>query len=270
MIGQILRSLFPNVLAAVEAREKHRGDIDGKDLWAIGDALNTDFLGPQKIGEKIKDVAKELKQRGYKEYGSSYLYDLYETARDFSRNRRNHPLPFFVYREAGSPDFLDWIVEERGVIDNKGHKLSGRDVRAMRQRWKQLEKQKRKQLLSEAKDAARHATTPQAKKKADDAVEELTGMPEPTGKTRPDRESVTDLRIMEENLDLSAQSKAIIRELQSQRETIDNMKGGIHPDFIDALEENYKEADKTIQQIRQRIEKSRLKIFKTIQGGKAS
>lgn len=265
-----MKTNFPNVLAAVEAREKHKVDLDSRDIWAIADAIRLDCRTQQSAARdterKLVALSAELKRLGYKEYNTSYLRQMLNTADAFPRGRRQAGVLFTIHRVAGSPDFLDWVVEECGTD------VSKRDVEKLRKRWRELEKQQRKKQYEEAKDEERRATTPDAKKKAKDKVEELRGMPEPspTKITRPDAPSVAALRTMSDNLDLSSKSKGVVNELRDHLKTIDGMKNGVHPDFVEALDETYEEAEKVIKQIRQRLEKSRLKIFKTIEGGKAS
>lgn len=284
MIRNFLRNLFPNVLAAVEKREAHKADLDCRDLWAIGDALIDDCGRPNRdvaisgrgkrdgSTAKIKQCAAILNERGFKGYENATLLDLREGADTFGKSKRHVGISMWVHLEAGSPDFMDWIVEQHGTGKRGGAGISVPQIRKLRKRWKELERQQRKKAYEAAKEEERHAPTPQAKEKARERVEELRGMPEPSPRTlpRPDRESAAQLDVMADNLDLSAQSKTIVADLRKQLSTIDGMKDGIHPDFIEALDDIYKEAETVIKQIRQRLEKTRLKRFDTIKGGKAS
>ena len=68
---------FNNVLVAVQAREKHKEQITGSDLWAIADALVQDCGPPglrqREASAKISECAAELKQHGFSQYSKSYL-----------------------------------------------------------------------------------------------------------------------------------------------------------------------------------------------------
>lgn len=278
MIKRILKALFPRVLAAVEAREQHKSALDSRDLWAIGDAViaecgerSTSNVKHDGSRALLKKCAATLVAHGYKSYGVSALVNLRDTAHTF-KGKRHPGISLWVHQEAGSPDFMDWIVEKHGTGTRGGAGISVPEIRKLRKHWQQLERQARRQNYEAAKEEERTAPTPQAKKKASERAEELRGMPEPSPHKlpRPDRENAAELETMADNLDLSAQSKSILTDLRRQLSTIDKMKDGIHPDFIEGLDDTYKEAETVIKQIRQRLEKTKLNRFETIKGGKAS
>jgi hypothetical protein len=259
-----------DVLAAIEAREQHKDNLEGRDLWAIGKMLigycgEFEFGKNQGVSLKLQSIAKDAKAHGWSEYNVRYLEIIRETASVFKG--RIHPeLTFTHHREAGSPDFLDWVVEQCGVD------LSYREIKKMRKRWQLLEKKQRKQKLEEAKDAERHAVTPQARERAKERAKELVDMPEPspTKLPRPDGEAIVGLRQMAGVLDIENDALTMVKTLRSNLTAIDRMLDEINVDYIDSLVEKHEAVAMVATQIVDRLGKSRLKRFGVIRGGKAS
>ena len=259
-----------DVLAAIEAREQHRDNLDGRDLWAIGKAL-IGYCGEYMHGEKdnshikLQAIAKDAKAHGWHDYKVRELARIREVASVFKG--RIHPdLAFHTHRFAGSPDFLDWVVEECGTD------IGQRDVQKMRKRWQLLEKKQRKQQLEQAREEERHAPTPQARERAKERAKELIDMPDPAGSRlpRPEGETILGLRQMAGVLDIENDALTMVKTLRTNLSAIDRMLDEINVDYIDSLVEKHEAVAMVATQIVDRLGKSRLKRFGVIRGGKAS
>lgn len=269
-----MKTKFPLVSAAIEALEQDKRNLDGKRLWAIGDALIRE-CGPGKatrgvLGHdgshlKLKAIARE--QAGFgREYSFKTLGQWRQIAEAFPTSRRHHDVLWSLHRMAGSPDFLDWIVEECGTD------ITYRDVEKVRKRWMQLEKKQRKHKLDEAREEARQAPTPKAKEAAEEKVKEFTDVPDRAKRDlpAPNRENQAELRAMAAILDVEADAKVMVKDLRNHLSTIDKMRDEINVEFIDSLVETYQAVSEVATQIADRLGKTRLKRFSTIKGGKAS
>jgi len=280
-----MKTKFPHVLAAAENREKHKSG----DLWALGDALIQDIGTPADRGgggdgsyAKMKAAARDLKLAGFadKEYALQSLVNYRTVAFAFPRNRRHPEVAFYNHKRAGSPDFLDWIVEESGTD------VTAKEIDRMRKRWQILEREQRKKKLEQAKEEAKRAPTPKAREDAEERVRHLVDSPSrpPRELPAPDRESHVELKNMAAFLDLESDAEAVtkdlndaVKALRKHLSTIDDKRDDISVEFIDSMVETYRalatageEITRVSTQIADRLGKTRLKRFESIRGGKAS
>jgi len=262
-------SKFPHVIAAVEAREKHKGQVEGRDLWAIGDALVKD-CGPAIASDsskhngsfvKLKAVAAELTKLGYQEYAIVTLTHLRDTATAFPTNRRHYELSFNTHFEANNPDFLDWMVEEHGTD------ISKRDVRAMWVRWRALETKQRQKKVVAAQERKRTATTEHERRAAEREIAEHKDMPPPRATSVPDKESRHELRSLAEILDIDRNAKAITKML---RDNFTRLRGldEISEDFAESLVENHQQIAESATQIVNYIKQAKRNGLTVIEGGR--
>jgi len=114
-------SKFPNVIAAAERIQEHESVVEGKDLWALGDALVKECGEPRATAGKndgsynqIKIAAEALGNRGLTYKGSPYkvstLKDLRYTAFNFPKSTRRENVNFWVHYDAGNPEMLGAIA----------------------------------------------------------------------------------------------------------------------------------------------------------------
>lgn len=173
------RTKFPNVLAAVEAREKHLVIAEGSDLWAIGAALIRDCRNsrrPLLRGDHdgshalLAAASEELAEHGYPTYDPRYLSSIMVTTEMFPVNRRQKHLSFSHHVEAQNPEILDWIVKSF-VKRTDDDEISKRYIRDMVVRWHERLQQKHKRKHDEAKDKRRRARTKAEIEEADAEIE---------------------------------------------------------------------------------------------------
>jgi hypothetical protein len=256
---------FPHVIAAVEAREAHLKNVESADLWAIGDALLAD-IGPPDAGDgqstvKFTACATEIKRRGYKSphYQVSRLQTMRGVAHSFPRSRRHRDLSLETHREAGNPDFLDWVVE------TKGSDISKRDVMALRKQWRQIDHERREAAHRKALEDAKNAPTPAARKKAKEKADDTRPMPKPGG-GKPSKRDEHAMRILSEHMAIENHFEGATLKMQEGFDRLRKLKR------VDEIySEGYiEEADKAIKianQIKQYLKPERLTV---IEGGKQS
>jgi hypothetical protein len=258
---------FPNVIAAVEAREAHLLDAESGDLWKIGDALLLD-IGPITKGrhqlavkQKLAACATEIKRRGYKSphYASGRLATIRQIAGAFSRDQRHRDLSFETHREAGNADFLDWVTEV------KGSDISKRDVVALKKQWQQIDHARREAAHRKALEDAKNAPTPAARKKAKDKADDTRPMPKP-GKDKPSKRDEHAMRILSEHMGIENAFEGATLKMQEGFDRLRKLKR-----VDEVYSEGYiEEADKAIkiaEQIKQYLKPKRLTV---IEGSKQS
>lgn len=269
-------SRFPNVLAAVELRAKHQGQIDGSDLWAIGDALIKDVElqidkasgatpdAPYSKAERARfDVcAKELATKGYPEYSADRLAELRSTARFFPRGRRHsHELSFFVHTEAGDPDFLDWCIKKRGK------KLSAQDVRVMRKHLEEIEDEARDRRLKDAQDKKRRASTDKERDEAEREIADNKGPPK-GGFTPPDKDDENELMLVADVMRVDLAAKQLTSTLRDHQQKLRKMEDNLTEDLTESLIEKYESIVQVAQQLVDFLKTSKRNRFKLIKGGR--
>jgi hypothetical protein len=269
---------FPNLVAAVEAHAKHLNDVEGKDQWAIGAAVIKDCGGAGNFGAR-KDVdggnkstaklleaaASELAKRGF-EYTGSGLYQMANTVLAFPASRRHPDVNFFCHAEAKNPDLLDWIVKKVGK-----EKLSGRLVREMVARWHQLQANKHREKVEDARAQKKAATTLEDKRAAAKRLKELGGtMPTPkTHLPAPDDESQTELAAMADILSIDADAVSVTKMLRANLAELRDI-GDINPDFTGALIEHHENVVEVAKQIVSLLKDAKRGRFTSIEGGKSA
>jgi hypothetical protein len=253
---------FPNVLAAVAARETHLKNVESADVWAICDALVADLgLDVEGLRAKLTACASEIKRQGYKSpsYAVGRLADMRNAAITFPRSRRYRQLPFETHREASNPNFLDWIIEKKGLD------ISVREVAALRTQWRHVEKQQREEEHRKAKEALTKAETEKEKAKATKRVKE-TKTPPPKN-NRPTRRQASQMAELADQLaiegDLERARGLLEQSLQRLRAL-----SSIHPDYHEGFVDECDSIIKLANQIKDRL--AGRPTVSVIQGGKSA
>ena len=276
-------SKFPNLLAAVELRAKHEGQVEGSDLWAIGDALIKD-VGPPAMSApgadikshskeiyhdgshaKIKDASEMLIAKGYPNYSLKYLINLRAVARLFPRESRHVDLSWSVHDEAGDAKFLDWAItaaKKHGI-----KKLSKRDVIAMRDHLRDLEDEKREHKQKKAQEKKRRAKTEKERAEAEEEIAESMGPPK-GGFTPPDKKDETELMLIADIMRIDLAAKQLGLTLRDHQQKLRKMEENLTEDLTESLMDHYATVVQTAQQLVEFLNLSKRNRFQLIKGGK--
>jgi hypothetical protein len=263
-----MKSKFLHVLAAVEARETHLRQTDGKDLWAIGAALikdMKDLTGADKFGaieKAMKECSKLLLTKGF-DYSTITLRNIWETAIAFPVARRHAEVSFFAHTEAGNPDILDWIVKQ------VGDGVSGRDVRDWVKRWHSLHAIKRQGKKAAAVKKKATARTDKEREAAQREIDENTDAPTPKELPVPDRESQHQLHVLAEVLDIDGDARSITKTLRANLARLHKLDE-INAEFVEALVEHHDAVIEAAKQIVNFVSNAKRNGLVIIEGGKKS
>jgi len=232
-------SNFPNVLAVVEAREKHLETTEGKDLWALADALIKDcgdevakkgrpaFSDTNRgLIDKLTQCAAMLEKHGYAGYQASTLQQLRQAGLIFPKARRYPDFSFWVHKEAGSPDFMDWVVKKHGV--KKGNITIGK-IRELVRAAQEIERKERDKKVAVAQVRLKKATSVAEARQAKAEIAENKGPPRainlPSPDTRPDHPLHAVAALLDISLHISGATKTLRKDL-----AIINNMDGVDPD----------------------------------------
>jgi len=256
-------SRFPNVLAAAERRQRHLDDVNGKDLWALGEALIKDCGKPgddrthNGSHGRIEAAAKELAAKGF-DYNLNTLVNIRETAFAFPSVRRITDVAFWTHSAAGSPDLLDAATK---LARREGVSVTAAFVSKAARRWREQDDEKRKadhakakEDLEKAKDQlatarerkrsadtdAQHDKADEAHAKAEEAVEAAKERVEET-RTAPPRRKRTAPKDEEPTVAIELEVSRLANDAAlAAKEAHKRIRGKVHlmsPKAIAALTE---------------------------------
>jgi len=269
-------SNFPNVLAAVEAREKHLEVTEGRDLWTLADALikdcgSDDAPAGRPAGahngssEKITQCAVMLEKKGFS-YTAASLRDIRAVGLDFPKDRRHAGLSLWIHAEAKSPDFMDWIIKKHGT--KKGGRVGiGVDkIRELVRAAKDIERKEREKKFAAAQARMKKASSVAEARQAKTEIEENKGPPKARNLPSPDARPDHPLHAVAALLDISLHISGATKTLRKDLAVINDM-GEVDPDHG---EEMIRECDALIAvttQLRNAIRGEKEKGL-TVVGGK--
>lgn len=271
---------YERVLAAVEAREAQLKAADGSSLWKIADALLSDI--PIKKGSdvardahdgsrvKLVEVAAKIKERhpDASGYDVSTLADLRFTSHTFKKRDRKDGVSLWIHREAGSPEFLDYLFKEYGSGKRGGLGVDVLQIRALVKKQKELLADKRRKATEDAERRLKSAKTDkekeQAKKDIDDNIEPPKGSPVQV----PDKHERHELHLLADLLRIETD---VTKANKLLRENLTEMRSmEINPDFIESLADEYEKLGEVVQQSIDFLTKTQKTRFKVHEGGRAS
>lgn len=181
----------PNVIKAAIKLAQDKKAVDGKDMWALADALVKDCGLPNSerrpgvnngSAASLETACNELKARGIT-YKMSTLAHIRQNALAFPRAKRHADnVSFWGHANAGTPDVLDWVLSTPGLKHYRNRKglemVDALVIRDMAKGYRQAQSVKRRRALEAAQEEEKKADTLEKKRKARKKVEELEEMPE--------------------------------------------------------------------------------------------